>query len=116
MINRSRIRFAAAVALLAMVVSSHAFAAKGAPCAVRVAGAQGLTGGPLGHVDAAGNCVATQQAKSGHAAQPRQETKTADDHDLQASAQCRDLSFSYSKRKDAACVKHGGVLEWLAQQ
>jgi hypothetical protein len=34
---------------------------------------------------------------------------------LEASGECKDLSFSYAKRRESACVKHGGVLEWLAQ-
>ena len=105
MSSRNLIRVVALSALfVATVAATSAVAATGAACAIRLAGPQGLTGGAVGHENASGKCVA------------REEAKPKEDQELQASAQCRDLSFSYNKRKDAACAKHGGVLEWLAQQ
>ena len=105
MSSRNLMRLVAGAAIFAAAAAStSAMAAEGTACVVRVAGAQGLTGGPIGHVNAAGKCVL------------KEEVKPKEEQDLQASAQCRDLSFSYNKRKDAACAKHGGVLEWLAQQ
>jgi hypothetical protein len=107
MYSKNRIGLAAWAAALALAAtSSSAFAAEGASCAARVAGPQGLSGAKLGHVDANGKCVSGAQPKA----------KKEDDGGLEASAQCRDLSFSYSRRHDTACAKHGGVLEWLAQQ
>lgn len=103
--HKSGFRFTACVATLVLATaSSIALAAEGASCVVRAAGAQSASNATIGHVDAQGKCVlkATPAEKG--------------DAGLEASAQCRDLSFSYNKRRDSACAKHGGVLEWLAQQ
>ena len=105
MCNTNVFRLVTCAAILAFAAaSSCAVAAEGATCAVRVAGPQGQAGAKLGHVDANGKCVS------------KVVRKTAQDGGLQASAQCRDLSYSYSQRRNSACIKHGGVLEWLAQQ
>lgn len=115
MYNTNIFRLAAcAMALALAAASSFAVAAEGANCAVRVAGPQGQSGATLGHVNADGKCVVAKAVAP--AATKQAATKTKEDDGLEASAQCRDLSFSYSKRRDSACAKHGGVLEWLAQQ
>jgi hypothetical protein len=105
MSNQNFFRLAACAAVLALAAaSSFAGAAEGNSCALRVAGPQGTSGATLGHVNADGKCVSTAAPKA----------KESDG--LEASAQCRDLSYSYNKRRNSACAKHGGVLEWLAQQ
>ncbi|MBA8884353.1 DUF3761 domain-containing protein [Dokdonella fugitiva] len=99
------LRPAACSAILALAVaSSSAFAAQGDSCTARVAGPQGQSGATIGKLDADGKCVVKSEAKSSGSASG-----------LEASAQCKDLSFSYSKKREGACAKHGGVLEWLAQ-
>lgn len=94
---------AGAAFLTAAMVSTSAFAAQGASCVARTAGA---SSGTPGHLDADGKCV-TKESK----VKVREEAGDG----LEASAQCKDLTFSYAKRREAACLKHGGVLEWLAQ-
>ncbi len=116
MSNQNVFRLAACAVVLALATaSSAAFAAEGGACAVRVIGPQGQAGAVIGHLDANGKCL-TKPATSHVAAAPKASEDTAADGSLEASAQCRDLSFSYSKRRDSACSKHGGVLEWLAAQ
>ncbi len=95
-------------ALALAMASSFAAAAEGGTCAVRSAGAASASSATLGHLDAGGKCVTKPVAKAA--------PKDKADDGLAASAQCRDLSYSYNKRRDSACAKHGGVLEWLAQQ
>ncbi len=92
---------AAAAVLTAAMVSSNALAAQGDSCVMRKAGA---SSGTPGYLDAGGKCV-TKKSKAGESV----------GNGLEASAQCKDLSFSYAKTREAACQKHGGVLEWLAQ-
>lgn len=92
---------AAAAVLTAAMVSSTALAAKNDSCIARKAGA---SSGTPGHLDASGKCV-TKESKAGESV----------GNGLEASAQCKDLTFSYAKTREAACQKHGGVLEWLAQ-
>jgi|GEM_PF-4012810 len=96
---------AGAVALTAAMMASSVYAAQGDTCVARTAGA---SSGIPGQLDANGKCV-TKQTKA--------KAKSNDDlgDGLEASAQCKDLTFSYAKRREAACLKHGGVLEWLAQ-
>ncbi len=116
MSNKSTFRLTACAAVLALAAaSSVAVASEGGACAVRVMGPQGHSGAVIGHLDAHDKCV-TKAAAAQVATAPKAAEKAKDDGSLEASAQCRDLSFSYSKRRDSACVKHGGVLEWLAQQ
>lgn len=99
------LRPAACSAILALAVaSSSVFAAEGDSCTARVAGPQGQSGATIGKLDADGKCVAKAEAKS-----------PGNGSGLEASAQCKDLSFSYAKKREGACAKHGGVLEWLAQ-
>jgi hypothetical protein len=99
------LRPAACSAILALAVaSSSAFAAQGDSCTARVAGPQGQSGATIGNLDADGKCVAKSETK-----------KASGGGGLEASAQCKDLSFSYAKKREGACAKHGGVLEWLAQ-
>ena len=115
MFNQNVFRLAACAVVLALATaSSAAFAAEGGACAVRAIGPQGQAGAVIGHLDANGKCL-TKPAAAHAAAAPKAD-KSADDGSLEASAQCRDLSFSYSKRRESACTKHGGVLEWLAAQ
>lgn len=103
--NKHVFLLAALAAVLTLATtSSFAVAAEGASCAARVVGPQSASGVTIGHVNADGKCVAKAAPKA----------KEADG--LEASAQCRDLSFSYNKRRESACAKHGGVMEWLAQQ
>jgi hypothetical protein len=97
---------AGAAVLAAAMVSSMASAAEGASCVLRVAGPQGVSGGTLGHMNADGKCVSKDSPKA---------AKESSGDGLEASAQCKDLTFSYAKRRESACIKHGGVLEWLAQ-
>jgi hypothetical protein len=100
-------RLAAFAAILSLAAaSSVAMAAEGSTCTTRVAGPQGASGATIGHLDAGGKCVTKD------AAAPKEKSPTG----LEASAQCKDLSFSYNPRREAACAKHGGVMEWLAQQ
>lgn len=94
-------RLWAAAVLTAAMASSTALAAQGDSCVARAAGA---SSGTPGHIDASGKCV-TKESK----------VKESVGDGLEASAQCKDLTFSYAKRREAACIKHGGVLEWLAQ-
>jgi len=101
--------YGAALALAA--ASSFATAAQGDSCAIRSAGAASASSATLGHLDAGGKCVIKPAAK-----EAKEAPKDKGDDGLAASAQCRDLSYSYNKRRDSACAKHGGVLEWLAQQ
>ncbi len=111
--TRNAFRFTIYGAALALAMtSSFAAAAEGGGCAVRSAGAASASNATLGHFDANGNCVTKPALK----AAPKDTPKDATDDGLAASAQCRDLSYSYNKRRDSACAKHGGVLEWLAQQ
>ncbi len=77
-------------------------------CARRTAGLGGPTGG-LGQLGNDGSCKSTKVVAEGAESQSVSEGLTA-------SAQCRDLSFSYSRRKECACASHGGILEWLEQQ
>ena len=102
--NKNVFRLAAFAAILGLAAaSSVAMAAEGASCTLRVAGPQGASGATIGHFDADGKCVLKDApAKTGNG--------------LEASAQCKDLSFSYNPRREAACAKHGGVMQWLAQQ
>jgi hypothetical protein len=103
--NKNVFHLAALAAILTFAAtSSIAVAAEGASCAARVAGPQSASGSMIGHVNADGKCVTKAAPKA----------KEADG--LEASAQCHDLSFSYNKRRESACIKHGGVMEWLAQQ
>jgi hypothetical protein len=88
------------------MMSSMASAAEGASCVVRLAGPQGVSGGTPGHMNADGKCVLKDSPKA---------AKESSGDGLEASAQCKDLTFSYAKRREGACAKHGGVLEWLAQ-
>lgn len=112
MSNQNIFRLAACAAIFTFAVaSSAALAAEGGACAVRVMGPQGQSGAVLGHLNADGKCLTGASAK----AAPKAEAKSRDDGSLEASAQCRDLSFSYSKRRDSACLKHGGVLECHCQ-
>lgn len=112
MSNQNIFRLAALAAIFTLLAaSSSAIAAQGGACAVRVVGPKGQSGAALGHLDGQGKCIVDAPGKSA----PKVE-KEAADGSLEASAQCRDLSFSYSKRRESACAKHGGVLEWLAQQ
>lgn len=105
MISKNVFRHAAFAAVLGLAAaSSFAVAAEGASCAARVPGPNGQSGATLGHINAAGKCVT------------KAEPAVKEDGGLEASAQCRDLSYSYNKRRNSACAKHGGVLEWLAQQ
>ena len=105
MCNKNVLRLATCAAILALATaSSCAVAAEGASCAKRIAGPQGQAGATVGQLDANGKCVSKAAPKA------------KEDGGLQASAQCRDLSYSYSQRRNSACTKHGGVLEWLAQQ
>jgi hypothetical protein len=100
------LRPAACSAILALAVaSSSAFAAEGDSCTARVAGPQGQSGATIGKLDADGKCVAKSEARK----------DSGSGSGLEASAQCKDLSFSYAKKREGACAKHGGVLEWLAQ-
>ncbi|GAA0708606.1 DUF3761 domain-containing protein [Dokdonella soli] len=109
--NSNVFRLTACAAVLAFAAaSSFAGAAEGAGCALRAAGPQGQSGAALGHVNADGKCVSKVEPKA------KAEPKAKDDGGLEASAQCRDLTYSYSKRSNSTCSKHGGVLEWLAQQ
>jgi len=71
---------------------------------MRAAGPQSAANATIGHVNADGKCVAKAPPKA----------KESDG--LEASAQCRDLSFSYNPRRESACAKHGGVMEWLVAQ
>ena len=113
MSNKNIFRLTACAAIFALAAaSSVAMAAEGGACAVRAMGPQGQSGAVLGHLNADGKCLTDTAAK----AKPKAAETSKEDGSLEASAQCRDLSFSYSKRRDSACVKHGGVLEWLAQQ
>lgn len=116
MSNQNVFRLAAcAVVLVLATASSVALAAEGGACAVRVIGPQGQAGAVIGHLDANEKCLTTPV--SAHATAPAKASQdSADAGSLEASAQCKDLSFSYSKRRESACVKHGGVLEWLAAQ
>ena len=99
-------RLAAFAAILGLAAaSSVAMAAEGSTCTMRIAGPQGASGATIGHFDADGKCVTKD------AAAPKEKPRG-----LEASAQCKDLSFSYNPRREAACAKHGGVMEWLAQQ
>ena len=110
--NRRQVfRFVMLLGTLALAATaSVAMAAEGADCAVRVAGPQGLAGAKLGHVNADGKCVpSTTTPKAARASE-------SEGAGLEASAQCKDLTYSYSKRRTTACSKHGGVLEWLTQQ
>jgi hypothetical protein len=105
--TKNAFRVSALVAALALAAtSSFAGAAEGAACAVRLAGPQSSAGATIGHVNAQGKCVTKVEPKA----------KAADDGGLEASAQCKDLSYSYNRQRTSACAKHGGVLEWLAQQ
>jgi hypothetical protein len=107
--TKNVVRLAACAAVLALAVaSSVAVAAEGNTCTLRVAGPQGASGATLGQLNADGKCVSKADAKA--------KAKSSEGDGLEASAQCRDLSFSYSKRRDTACAKHGGVMEWLAQE
>jgi hypothetical protein len=100
-------RFSACAAILALAAaSSFAMAAEGAACTTRQAGPNGSAGATIGHMDAGGKCVAKVEPKA----------KSDDGGGLEASAQCKDLSFSYNKDRSRACAKHGGVMEWLAAQ
>ena len=100
------LRPAACSAILALAVaSSSVFATQGDSCTARVAGPQGQSGATIGKLDADGKCVAKSAEAKG----------TGSVSGLEASAQCKDLSFSYAKKREGACAKHGGVLEWLAQ-
>jgi hypothetical protein len=102
-------RLAMGAAALALALASFsAAAAEGASCISRVAGPNGTSGGSPGTLNADGKCVSKADAKAA--------AKDKEPDGLEASAQCRDLSYSYSKRRDTACAKHGGVMEWLAQQ
>ncbi|MEP7096091.1 MAG: DUF3761 domain-containing protein [Dokdonella sp.] len=113
MCNQNVFRLAAFAAIFSLAAaSSVAFAAEGGACAVRVTGPQGQSGAVLGHLNAGGKCLTGASSKVA----PKAAEKSDEVGSLEASAQCRDLSFSYSKRRDSACSKHGGVLEWLAQQ
>ncbi len=110
--NGLRYRMAVLAAALALAAaSSMATAAEGGQCVARAAGPQGAT---VGQLDAKGRCIA--RATAARQAQKAQNAAAEDEGGLQASAQCRDLSFSYSKHRGKACASHGGVLEWLAQQ
>lgn len=105
--SKNVFRHAACAAVLALAAaSSFAVAAEGASCAARISGPNGQSGAALGHLNAAGKCVTATAPKA----------KASGDSGLEASAQCRDLSFSYNRDRGSACNKHGGVLEWLAQQ
>ncbi len=107
MISKNVFRHATFAAVLALAAaSSCALAAEGASCAARNTGPNGQSGATIGHMNAAGKCVTTVAPQA----------KAADDGGMEASAQCRDLSFSYNKNRTSACNKHGGVLQWLAQQ
>jgi hypothetical protein len=97
---------AGAAVLTVAMVCSVASAAEGASCVLRVAGPQGASGGTVGHMTADGKCVPKNMPTA---------AKESSSDGLEASAQCKDLSFSYAKRRESACLKHGGVLEWLAQ-
>ena len=97
---------AGAAVLTVAMASSMASAAEGASCVLRVAGPQGVSGGTLGHMNSDGKCVSKNSPTA---------AKEGNGDGLEASAQCKDLSFSYAKRRESACLKHGGVLEWLAQ-
>jgi len=97
---------AGAAVLTVAMASSMASAAEGASCVLRVAGPQGASGGTLGHMNSDGKCVSKNSPTA---------AKEGNGDGLEASAQCKDLSFSYAKRRESACLKHGGVLEWLAQ-
>lgn len=104
--KQTTFRIAAYVAILALgTTSSIAMAAQGASCVKRGAGSQGASSAVVGHINADGKCVTEAEPK-----------ESGGGTGLEASAQCRDLSFSYAKRRDTACAKHGGVMEWLAQQ
>lgn len=104
-----------AVVLALASASSLALAEEGGACAVRILGSQGQAGAVIGHLDANGKCL-TKAAAQRAAMASKAAAKVDDDGSLEASAQCRDLSFSYSKRRDSACAKHGGILEWIAAQ
>jgi hypothetical protein len=105
--GKSGFRLLAGAAVLAVaMMSSMASAAEGASCVLRMAGPQGASGGVQGHMNADGKCVSKNSPTA---------AKESSSDGLEASAQCKDLSFSYAKRRESACVKHGGVLEWLAQ-
>lgn len=99
--NTMGFRLWAGAAVLTVAMASSAYAAQGDVCVARTAGA---TSGTPGHLDANGRCV-TKEPK----------VKESAGDGLEASAQCKDLTFSYAKRRESACLKHGGVLEWLAQ-
>ncbi|MEO5625517.1 MAG: DUF3761 domain-containing protein [Dokdonella sp.] len=104
--NLNVLRLAAFATILGLAAaSSVAMAAEGSTCTTRVAGPQGASGATIGHLDAGGKCVTKDAA-------PKEKSGNG----LEASAQCKDLSFSYNPRREAACAKHGGVMEWLAQQ
>lgn len=106
--TRHTFGLSAVAAVLFFAGSSIAGAAEGASCAARIVGPQGSAGAVPGHFNAQGKCIAGGEVK----------VKAKDDGGggLEASAQCKDLSFSYNPRRTSACAKHGGVLEWLAQQ
>jgi hypothetical protein len=102
MTSRNVFRLAAfAAVLLVATAASTASADEGKGCAMRAAGAQSAANTTIGHINAEGKCVAKAPPKA----------KEGDG--LEASAQCRDLSFSYNPRRESACAKHGGVMEWL---
>jgi hypothetical protein len=117
MYNKNVFRLAACASVLVLAAASSVATAavEGDSCAARVAGPQGQSGALLGHINADGKCVVSTAAAKAKAAEKVAKDDTGGDG-VEASAQCRDLSFSYNKRRNSACAKHGGVLEWLAQQ
>ena len=105
MTSRNVLRLAALAAVLALAAGAASVSAdEGKSCAMRAAGPQNAANATIGHVNADGKCVAKAPPKA----------KESDG--LEASAQCRDLSFSYNPRRESACAKHGGVMEWLVAQ
>ncbi|MEO7431309.1 MAG: DUF3761 domain-containing protein [Dokdonella sp.] len=103
--SRNILQLVACAAVLALAATAAPVsAAEGKGCALRAAGPQNAANATIGHLNADGKCVAKAPPK----------TKESDG--LEASAQCRDLSFSYNPRRESACAKHGGVMEWLVAQ
>lgn len=99
------LRLAAFAAVLALAAGAACVSAnEGKGCAMRAAGALNAANATIGHLDADGKCVAKAPPKA------------KESEGLEASAQCRDLSFSYNLRRESACAKHGGVMEWLVAQ
>jgi hypothetical protein len=101
------LRIAGGSMLLALLVDpATAVAATGDVCALHQAGPQAQASATLGRLDESGKCVQKSALRK---------KGSSEGSGLEASAQCKDLSFSYSRSRESACAKHGGVLEWLAQ-